>query len=139
VITSEVPETPTTLLVADALFRNGATRVVLSLLQHWGGGSSLAVLGRPAGASLVPAPPDVRVVHLAPPGQRLLVAALPALVRLTRLARRHEVVLATSEIGPGVVLAWAAARLAGRPSSSPSTPTSTTPCRSGRPPRCVPS
>ncbi len=113
--TSEVPETPATLLVADALFRNGATRVVLSLLQHWGGGSSLAVLGRPAGARLVPEPPHVRVVHLAPPGQRLLVAALPALVRLTRLARRHEVVLATSEIGPGVVLAWAAARLAGRP------------------------
>lgn len=114
-ITSEVPETPATLLVADALFRNGATRVVLSLLQHWGEGSSLAVLGRPAGASLVPAPPDVRVVHLARPGQRLLLSALPALVRLVRLARRHEVVLATSEIGPGVVLAWAAARLAGRP------------------------
>jgi len=112
---TEASETPATLLVADALFRNGATRVVLSLVERWGGGSSLAVLSRPDGASLVPAPPEVRVVHLVRPGRRLRVAALPALLRLTRLARHHEVVLATSEIGPGVVLAWAAARLAGRP------------------------
>lgn len=114
-ITVEAPEPPRTLLVADALYRNGATRVVLSLLQHWGSGSVLAVLGRPDGASLVPAPADAPVVHLARPGRRLLVSALPSLVRLVRLARHHEVVLATSEIGPGVVLARAAALLARRP------------------------
>lgn len=109
------PAAPRTLLVADALFRNGATRVVLSLLQHWDSGSLLAVLTVPDDAALVPAPAGAPVAHLARREQRLVVTLLPSLVRLVRLARQHEVVLATSEIGPGVVLAWLAARLARRP------------------------
>ncbi|TNM67424.1 glycosyltransferase [Streptomyces sp. NP160] len=110
------PRPPRTLLVADALFRTGATRVVLSLLERWGPGSGrLAVLGEPPGPSLLSAPPGAPVQLLSGPGQRLRATAVPSLLRLVALARRHEVVLATSEIGPGVVLAWLAARLARRP------------------------
>ncbi|TXR56404.1 glycosyltransferase [Quadrisphaera setariae] len=110
------PRPPRTLMVADALFRTGATRVVLSLLERWGPGcAQLAVLQAPEGASLLAPGPHVLVLHLAGAGQRMRASAVPSLVRLVRLARRHEVVLATSEIGPGVVLAWLAARLARRP------------------------
>lgn len=109
------PRPPRTLLVADALFRTGATRVVLSLLEQWGPrGGQLAVLQDPADASLLTPGPEVPVVRLAAPGQRLRASGLPSLVRLVALARRHEVVLATSEIGPGLVAAWLAARLARR-------------------------
>ncbi|WP_146211023.1 glycosyltransferase [Quadrisphaera granulorum] len=110
------PRPPRTLLVADALFRTGATRVVLSLLERWGHGSGeLVVLQQPTDAQILEAPPEAPVVTLGRPGQRLRATAVPSLLRLARMARRHDVVLATSEIGPGLVLGWLAARLAHRP------------------------
>lgn len=108
------------LLVEPDLRDNGAIRSNVRMAQRWsraGAVTHLLAVQRvdPAAQECVEVPPPVRVGFVTD-GRRRLRRTLPGrLVPLLRLARSADVVVAGREIGPGLLAAWALARLTGRP------------------------
>jgi glycosyltransferase involved in cell wall biosynthesis len=104
------------LWLVDALHRNGAVILSLQLARRLAGdGARLAVLSRLRPEDEVPVPDGVDFIALGGPGERFLRLVVPATLRLARVARRSEVVVNCSEIGPGLLVSVVAARLARRP------------------------
>ena len=104
------------LWLVDALHRNGAVILSLQLARRLAGdGARLAALSRLRPEDEVQVPEGVDFVALGRPGERFLRLVVPATLRLARLARRSEVVVNCSEIGPGLLVSVVAARLARRP------------------------
>lgn len=105
---------PAVVLVLDALALNGAVRIAVRLAERWQD-AVLAVVRDLPPADRIALPPGSPVRQLVPHRLRSFAAAPVALHRLWRLARAREVVLAGSEIGAGLALAYLAARAARRP------------------------
>jgi glycosyltransferase involved in cell wall biosynthesis len=104
------------LWLVDALHRNGAVILSLQLARRLAGdGARLAALSRLRSEDEVPVPDGVDFIALGRPGERFLRVVVPATLRLARAARRSEVVVNCSEIGPGLLVSVVAARLARRP------------------------
>lgn len=100
--------------MADSLRTNGAVSITVDLARRWAdAGARLAVLSRADGERPVPA--GVVVERLSPRTGRLREGLLGGLPRLVALARDADVVVTASEIGPGVLAGFLAARLARRP------------------------
>lgn len=107
---------PRVAFVVDSLANNGAVQVTLTLARRWArSGSVLAVLQRIEGVPLAAVDGGVRVSHLTRRARRLRTGLLPAGIRLVFVAKKADVVVASSEIGMGLVVAFVAARLARRP------------------------
>lgn len=113
---NEYTHPPATVLVVDALANNGAVHITVDLAHRWApDGATLAVVNHPGDRPGVAVPADTRVAYLTPSPGRLR-TRLPGIVgRLTGLLRRSDVVLNGSEIGIGLMLSYAAARLTRRP------------------------
>lgn len=107
---------PVTVLVVDALANNGAVHITVDLARRWApDGATLAVVNHPGDRPGIEVPSDTRVRYLSPTPGRLR-TRLPGIVaRLSGLLRRSDVVLNGSEIGIGLLLSYAAARLTRRP------------------------
>lgn len=106
------------LFVESSLRENGGIRVSLEharRLRSMGASTVVAVLQDVDDGPLAAPDPELPVRMLSRRGARLRHAAPAALVRLVRLARRSDVLIAGSEIGPSVLLGFTAARLARRP------------------------
>ena len=107
---------PATVLVLDSLANNGAVHITVDLATRWvDDDATLAVVNHPGTRPGVAVPPATRLHYLAPAPGRLR-NQLPGVVAgLRRLVRQSEVVLNGSEIGIGLLLSYAAARLSRRP------------------------
>lgn len=106
------------LVVENSLRDNGGLRVSLENTRRWaasGVPARVAVVQDVADAPLATPDTGADVVMLARRGSRFRTTWPAALARLTVLARRSGVVVCGSEIGFGLLLAYAAARLARRP------------------------
>ena len=104
---------PRVLFVVDALSNNGAVSITIDLARRWAGaGARLLVLSSAEQTARIPA--DAPVEQLAP-GARLRAAVLTGLPRLLRRAAASDVVVGASEIGPGLLLGFLAARFTRRP------------------------
>ncbi|GAB3466787.1 glycosyltransferase [Kineococcus endophyticus] len=100
--------------MADSLRTNGAVSITVDLARRWAdAGARLAVLSRGDGER--PPPAGTVVERLSPRTGRLREGLLGGLPRLVALARDADVVVTASEIGPGVLAGFLAARLARRP------------------------
>jgi glycosyltransferase involved in cell wall biosynthesis len=112
------PTGPRILVVETSLRDNGGLRVSLENARRWqasGAPTAVAVLQDvDDGRSAVP-DPSVPVRFMSRRGHRFRTAWPAALTRLVRAARRSDVVLCGSEIGFGLLLGYAAARIARRP------------------------
>lgn len=112
------PEGCTVLVVADSLRDNGGLRVALAYASRWrrlGAPTQVAVVQDVDDSALATTDPDVPLTFLTARNSRFRYTWPLALGRLLRRARRSDVVLAGSETGIGLVLAFVAARLARRP------------------------
>lgn len=107
-----MPLGPSVWLV-DALYRNGAVLLSMGIVRRIPG-ARLAVLRRLPRAEEVDVLPGVGVVPLGGEERRFSRLAVPALVRLLRQVRHAHVVVNCSEIGMGLLISFAAARLARR-------------------------
>lgn len=104
------------LLVVDALHVNGAVKITAELARRWAGhGARLVAVKRLRDGDAMPLPPGARATTLARADRIGGTAAVPASLRLVRLAGRSDAVVVGSEIGIGLLLGWAAARLTRRP------------------------
>lgn len=104
---------PAVLFVADALSNNGAVSITADLTRRWANaGARLLVLARKEDDR--PAPAGATVEVLSPRTGRLREGILTGFPRLIRRARACDVVVTASEIGPGALLAFLAARSTGR-------------------------
>lgn len=113
---SDSTRPPATALVVDALANNGAVHITVDLARRWAAdGATLAVVNHPGDRPGVVVPTDTRVRYLSPTPGRLRTRLPGILARLTGLLRSSDVVLNGSEIGIGLLLSYATARLARRP------------------------
>ena len=108
-------DVPAAIWVLNALYRNGAVHLTLQLGQRLGAHAGRLVKVQ----SLEPdreatVPPGVQVTPLAS-ARRLRTVVTPALFRLVRMARRADVLVACSEVGIGLLLSAAAARVTRTP------------------------
>ncbi|MBW0118398.1 glycosyltransferase [Pseudonocardia abyssalis] len=112
------PEDCTILVVADSLRDNGGVRVALEYARQWrrmGSPAQVVAVQDVDDVALAPVDPIVPVGFLTARNSRFRNTWPAALGRLVRRARRADVVLAGSETGIGLLLGYAAARLARRP------------------------
>lgn len=112
------PEGCTILVVADSLRDNGGVRVALEYARQWrlaGSPAQVVAVQDVDDVALAPVDPIVPVSFLSARGSRFRNTWPAALARLVRRARRADVVLAGSETGIGLLLAYVAARIARRP------------------------
>jgi glycosyltransferase involved in cell wall biosynthesis len=107
---------PRVLLLVDALAKNGATVITLTLARRWAcDGARLAVLQRlPDLAAMTPSP-EVAVDNLTARPTRLRYSLPLAVPRLIAAVRRAEVVVNCSEIGIALPLGFLAARATRKP------------------------
>src|ERR1044072_3522951 len=87
----------------------------MQLARHFAPRGCLAVVQRLNPNDEVQVPTSVEVECLSARRRRLLTAIGPATVRLAKLTRATDIGVNGSEIGPGLVLSWVAARLARKP------------------------
>jgi glycosyltransferase involved in cell wall biosynthesis len=108
---------PDAVLIVDHLANNGAVHITVDLARRWAaGGSVLGVLHRlPDPSAEIPVPAGCEVHQLTEPRPPAWSKLPRATVRLTRLGRSRSVLIGGSEIGPGLILGYLAARLSGRP------------------------
>ncbi|MGH3565072.1 MAG: glycosyltransferase [Pseudonocardia sp.] len=102
----------------NSLRDNGGLRVSLEYARQWttaGIPTTVAVLQDVDDGPLIRPDPALCIDLLTPRGSRLRYTWQLALVRLTCLARHADVVVSGSEVGFGLLLGYAAARMAGRP------------------------
>jgi glycosyltransferase involved in cell wall biosynthesis len=115
---TDAPSPGAVLFVEAHLRENGGLRVTLghaARFQAAGVRTTLAVVQDADDAPVATPPAGVRTVMLTARGSRLRYTAPLALARLVVRARRADVVVSGSEIGPGLLLGFAAARLSRRP------------------------
>lgn len=108
----------TVLVVADSLRDNGGVRVSLEYARQWrrmGAATRVAVVQDVDDAALAAADPSVPLTFLTPLNSRFRYTWPLAVARLVREARRAGSVLAGSEAGIGLILAFVAAKAARRP------------------------
>jgi glycosyltransferase involved in cell wall biosynthesis len=106
------------LFVVDGLSFNGAVCLAAAVAPRFGRAGAVAELFSlfPVDAERrVPVDPSVRVTRGASGRVRARWTFPQVLFRLLRAARRADVVVAVSEVGPGLLLSSAAARVARRP------------------------
>jgi glycosyltransferase involved in cell wall biosynthesis len=112
------PEDRSVLVVADSLRDNGGVRVSLEYTRQWcrmGAAARIAVVQDVDDPALAEPDQIVPLTFLTPRNSRFRYTWPVALARLVGQARRADVVLAGSETGIGLVLAFLAAKLARRP------------------------
>jgi glycosyltransferase involved in cell wall biosynthesis len=112
------PEDDTVLVVADSLRDNGGVRVSLEYARQWrrmGASARVAVVQDVDDHALAEPDRTVPLTFLTARNSRFRYTWPVALARLVRHARRADVVLAGSETGIGLILAFLAATLARRP------------------------
>ncbi|MGI4894896.1 MAG: glycosyltransferase, partial [Janthinobacterium lividum] len=105
---------PRVLFVADALSNNGAISITVDLTRRWGPAGARLVVLSGSGEGRRP-PAGTRVEYLAGRSGRIREGMVRGLPRLLRRAREADVVVTASEIGPGMLAAYLAARLTRRP------------------------
>lgn len=106
------------LVVESALRENGGLRVSLEYARQWnatGAPTTVAVLQDIADEPLARPDPALQVRFMTPRQSRFRYMWPLALARLASRARRADVVVSGSEIGIGLLVGYAAARLARRP------------------------
>lgn len=107
---------PATVLVVDALANNGAVHITVDLAHRWRkSGATLAVVNHPGDHPGVAVPDDTTVVYLSSAPGRLRHHVFTGFTRLVRTVRHSDAVLNGSEIGIGLLLSYAAARVSHRP------------------------
>ncbi|MEW1958154.1 glycosyltransferase [Kineococcus sp. NPDC059986] len=100
--------------MADSLRSNGAVSITVDLARRWAdAGARLLVLSSTPGERTPPA--GTVVERLAPRTGRLREGVLRGLPHLVARARGADIVVTASEIGPGVLVGFLAARLGRRP------------------------
>ena len=105
-------------IIADSLRDNGGHRVAMEYGRQWAAAGSrvtVAAVQDVDEARLFRPDPTVALSFLAWPGGRLRHVLPTALTRLVTLARRADVLVASSEEGPGILLGHLAARLTRTP------------------------
>lgn len=113
---TEASHPPPTLLVLDALANNGAVHISIDLAHRWApDGATLGVVEHPSSAPALTPPAGTTVVFLSSRPGRLRGQLAGIVARSTRLLRQHDVVLNCSEIGIGLLVSYAAARVTRRP------------------------
>jgi glycosyltransferase involved in cell wall biosynthesis len=105
---------PRVLFVIDSLSNNGAVQITVQLARRWQRQGAVLVAERaPTGRGLPV--PDLVVEQLVRGGRRTRYQLGRVLARLARLSRRADVVIGGSEIGPALLVGFAAARSTRRP------------------------
>jgi glycosyltransferase involved in cell wall biosynthesis len=113
---TELERVPRVVFVIDSLANNGAVQITLSLVRRWAKrGAVLAVLQRVDGVPLASVGAEVPVRHLTRRASRLRAGLPPAVASLVHAARAADVVVGGSEIGPGLIVGYLAARITRRP------------------------
>jgi glycosyltransferase involved in cell wall biosynthesis len=105
-------------IIADSLRDNGGHRVAMEYGRQWAAAGSrvtVAAVQDVDEVRLFRPDPTVALSFLAWPGGRLRHVLPTALTRLVTLARRADVLVASSEEGPGILLGHLAARLTRTP------------------------
>jgi glycosyltransferase involved in cell wall biosynthesis len=113
-----VPTGPRILVVESSLRDNGGLRVSLENARQWqatGNRVSVAILQDVTDGPLARLDPSVPCRFLTPKGTRFRYTWPLALAGLVGLARQSSVVVTGSEIGFGLLLSFAAAKLCRRP------------------------
>jgi glycosyltransferase involved in cell wall biosynthesis len=102
--------------VVDELAINGAVSITIDLARRWAGrGTRLAVLHTTPGQPVSSPPEGVVLEHLTTGPARIRRALVVGFPRLVAVSVRCDVVVAGSEIGPALVMAFLAARMTRRP------------------------